>query len=188
MKILRVLILIICMLGCSNIGVDKDGNSYWTPTSQVVNVLDRIKVGDILIKNKLILSPTSWFGHAAVVVTPNIVGEYPMIGKGFVLNYLEDWLSEDRDIIVLRYRYFTDSFQRRFLKNVLKYSNREYQITFDKYNSEKFYCSQYVWFLYYKTAKEQKDPHFDYDFKKNDFFILPYDLLELPQFEIIDLK
>lgn len=50
MKILRVLILIICMWGCSNIGVDKDGNSYWKPTSQVVNVLDRIKVGDILIK------------------------------------------------------------------------------------------------------------------------------------------
>ena len=45
-----------------------------------------------------------------------------------------------------------------------------------------------MWYLYYKTAKDLNDKNFDFNFKKNDVFILPYDLLELPNFEEVEFN
>ena len=192
MKIIKILIFLIIFSGCSNLqsvntseGVRK---LQWVSGKSVMRKLDRLQVGDIIVKNKIASSPTSWFGHSAIVLTPWSVAEYPMIGAGFIQAPLLAWLHEDRDIVVLRYRYMDRRFMHRLLINVKRYSNREYQITFDKYNNRKFYCSQYVWFLYYQTAKELKDPHFDYDFKRKDKLILPYDLLELPNFEVVPMN
>ncbi|WP_410207323.1 YiiX/YebB-like N1pC/P60 family cysteine hydrolase [Fusobacterium sp.] len=190
MKIIKILIFIILLSGCSNLGknISEEKKIFWTEARDARKKIYKLRIGDIIVKNRVLTSITSWFGHAAVVISPWTIGEYPMIGEGFVQYPVFQWLDEDRKIAVLRYRYMTKEFSRRFLLNVKKYSDRDYKITLDKNNSNEFYCSQYVWFLYYHTAKEVKDPYFDYDFKKNDKLILPYDLLELPNFDMIDLR
>jgi uncharacterized protein YycO len=44
-----------------------------------------------------------------------------------------------------------------------------------KTNGENFYCSQYIWYLYWKTAR---DLGYELDVDKNGgFLVTPYDLL-----------
>lgn len=185
MKFFKLLLILILCCSCSNV----NKNLNWTEANALVNSLGKFQTGDILIKNKVFSAPRSWFGHAAVMVSPWEIGEYPMIGEGYVQMPLSDWLSEkNRKVVALRYNYFTKEFRKRFLINVNHYKNREYRITFNKNNNKYFYCSQYVWYLYYKTAKDLNDKNFDFNFKKNGVFILPYDLLELPNFEEVEFN
>lgn len=174
--------------GCSNLSKVGNREIPWMDAGALRKKFYMLHIGDIIVKNRIVTSPVSWFGHAGVVISPWSIGEYPMIGEGFVEFPTVWWLYEDRKVVVLRYKYMDEKFLRRFLLNVKRYSNRDYKITFNKNNSHEFYCSQYVWFLYYQTAKELRDPHFDYDFKKKDKLILPYDLLELPNFDMIDFR
>ena len=174
--------------GCSNLSKIGNREIPWMDARDLRKKFYMLEIGDIIVKNRVVSSPFSWFGHAGVVISPWSIGEYPMIGEGFIEFPTVWWLDEDRKVTVLRYRYMNREFSKRFLQNIKRYSNRGYRITFNKYNSHEFYCSQYVWFLYYQTAKELKDPHFDYDFKKDDKLILPYDLLELPNFDMIDFR
>ena len=61
-----------------------------------------------------------------------------------------------------------------------------YKITFNKYDENYFYCSKYIWFLYYKTAKETG---YDLEFETNKKnIIFPYDLVNMKDFEIILLN
>lgn len=185
MKYLKLLLILLFFSSCSNI--DKKLN--WTQANTIVESFGKFQIGDILIKNKEFIDPRSWFGHAAVMVTPWEIGEYPMIGAGYIQANVYDWLAEkNRKVVALRYNYFNEEFKNRFLYNVNRSKNKNYRITFDKYSDKYFYCSQYVWYLYYKTAKDLNDKNFDFNFKKDSLIIFPYDLLKLPNFEVINLE
>ena len=51
-------------------------------------------------------------------------------------------------------------------------------------NTDGFYCSQYVWYIYYITAQEMG---FELDLDSDGgSFVLPYDFINSPYLEIVN--
>lgn len=179
MRLIKLILLVLLLTGCSNI----DRKLEWRDSKQSISYVDKLKTGDIIIKNKVWYSPITWFGHSGVMVNKTDIGEYPKIGIGYNQLNAKFWLYDERNIIILRYKYFDEKFKERFLINISKNKDKMYRISLDKNDNKSFYCSKYVWYLFYKTAKE-----LGYDLKPNTNIkniILPYDFFYLEDFEQI---
>jgi len=136
--------------------------------------LDELKIGDIIITGKDWTKPISWFGHSAVMISKYKVGEYPELGYGY---YETD--------IALRYDKFDEKFKKTFLKNLSNTKNKDYRIV-NKRSNDAFYCSQYIWYLYWKTAQ---DLGYELDVDQDGgFLVTPYDLLNSQYFSKVELK
>jgi hypothetical protein len=158
--------------------------SWKIDTSITKKNLDKLKIGDIVITNKDWKSPMSWFGHSAVMVSKYKVGEYPELFYGYYETDIILWLSGKKDFTILRYKEFNDRFRKAFLKNLPDTKYKEYKIV-DKTNKGSFYCSQYIWYLYWKTAK---DLGYELDIDNDGgYFVTPYDLLNSEQFDKVVL-
>ncbi len=137
----------------------------WEPA---INLLDKkLEIGDIIIRKKG-KKPIEWFGHVAIIVDNNKVVEFPNYKSGYNRVSLNIWIEDSRDVILLRSK---EKFNEKFiLKEILKHQYKSYGILHKKKSSDKFYCSQFVWYIYYKI--------FDESLITNSYnFILPYDFL-----------
>jgi hypothetical protein len=144
---------------------------------------NNLQMGDIIITSKNWKRPISWFGHSAVMASKYKVGEY----SGFRYDYYETdiilWLKKKKAFTALRYKHFDNKFKNIFLKNLNETKNKEYKIT-NKTDSSSFYCSQYIWYLFWKTAK---DLNYNLDIDKNGgYFVTPYDLLNSNYFDKVE--
>ncbi|WP_297407961.1 hypothetical protein [uncultured Cetobacterium sp.] len=175
LKKMLILFLIITFSGCSSIKKSK-----WHSINKR-NIYLNIEPGDILIKEKE-FSIYGLFGHCGIMEDEDTVIDYPRIGqRGYKIS-LNYWLEMNRKILILRYKKMNNKFRKDLINNLKKYSFHNYAISFNKYNSHEFYCSQYVWFVFYKTAQENS---FNLDIDKNGgLFVFPYDLINLDIFEI----
>lgn len=136
-----------------------------------------IQIGDIIIKNKTI-NPLEWWGHSGVVVTDYTIGDFPQPFIGYQETGYKYWLDEDRQVIVLRYAGFNEKFKEAFLKNVEELKKQEYWFTLNKKSVDSTYCSKYIWYLYWKTAK---DLGYELNIDNNSILaVFPYDFLETP--------
>lgn len=178
------LLVVSTFISCSNL--KKDPN--WIYSYKLMTKLEKLQIGDILIKDKLLFNPIGWWGHMGIFVDNYDIVNYPRLFAGRERVNVLDWLNEKRNISVLRYKYMNNYFKDRLLFNIEKYKDRPYMVNFDKNNDRFFYCSSYVWFMFSKTAREVGDTHFDYNFKKNNFIIFPYDFFEIPNFKVIKLN
>lgn len=175
-KKLGLFFIVITIIGCSN-------KSYtWQPTQNAINNSSSLKVGDIIIKDKLVTDPISWLGHSSVIVSEDIIGDFPKLGQTYYTIDINSWLNEpNRNVIVLRYKYFDDRFRQKFLENIDIYGKGKYKISFSKKNSDNFYCSKFIWFLYYKTAQ---DLGYKLDLDSDGgLIVFPYDFLNSPFLE-----
>lgn len=168
------------IIGCSN------SNRIWQESDVAIQNSRKLQTGDIIIKNKLIEDPVSWLGHSSVMISDTLIGDFPMPGKDYYIMGVKGWLNErDRKVIVLRYPFFNEEFKKQFLINVNKYGRGKYRISFFKEKDSDFYCSKFVWFLYYKTAK---DLGIDLDLDSDGGpIVFPYDFLNSPNLEQIIL-
>lgn len=180
-KIVYILIFSWTFLGCSAVTPKKQ----WGEIKDLEKSWNKIQIGDIIVKNKTI-HPLEWYGHIGVVVTDYTVGDYPQPFIGYQETNFKSWLDEkNRKVLVLRYKNFNQEFKKQFLKNVEKMKKSDYLVTLNR-NSEEFtYCSKYVWYLYYLTAKDL-GYHLDID-RDGGFLVLPYDVLEVEKLEYIDI-
>ena len=113
-----------------------------------------------------------------------IIVDYPKFGNKSYTTDIEYWLEEGRDILVLRYKDMNDEFKKRLVKNMEKYFGKYYKIHFNKLNTDGFYCSQYIWYIYYITAQEMG---FELDLDSDGgSFVLPYDFINSPYLEIVN--
>ncbi|WP_320950392.1 YiiX/YebB-like N1pC/P60 family cysteine hydrolase, partial [Fusobacterium sp.] len=130
------------------------------------------------------LNPIGMFGHAAIMKNDRVIVDYPKFGNKSYTIDIEYWLEEGRDILVLRYKDMTDEFKKRLVKNMEKYFGKDYKIHFNKLNTDGFYCSQYIWYIYYITAQEMG---FELDLDSDGGnFVLPYDFINSPYLEIVN--
>lgn len=178
LKIFFIFIILI-LSGCSNL----QNSIKWQDSKTIMSSYKELKIGDIIIKKKLLL-PYSWFGHVAIVVSDNTIGEYPKFNVGYCETGILDWLYNDRKIIILRYKYFDEKFKEEFLNNLNRYKGKIYKLGFNKYDENYFYCSKYIWLLYIKTAKKL-NYKLDFDKYKKQIYIYPYNFLSSEEFEII---
>ena len=94
------------------------------------------------------------------------------------------WLRKKKDLTVLRYDKFDKKFEEAFLRNLLSSKNKQYQII-NKRNDSAYYCSQFIWYLYWKTAQ---DLGYELDIDKDGgFLVTPFDLLNSQHFSKVKL-
>lgn len=165
------LFLFFLIIGCSSY------DYKWQSTEVATINSFKLKTGDIIIKDKLLSDPLSWLGHSSVMISDTKVGDFPMPGKNYYTISVNAWLNEpSRKVIVLRYNGFNEAFKKQFLKNIQTFGYGKYRTSFFKSKESDFYCSKFVWFLFYKTAQ---DLGYDLDLDSNKgIFIFPYDFLE----------
>lgn len=137
----------------------------WEPAENLL--YKDLKMGDVIIRKKG-KNPIEWFGHVAIVGDNNKVIEFPNYKSGYNRVSLHIWIEDSRDIILLRSKEKID--KNIILKEINRHNNKKYGILHKKKSNKRFYCSQFVWYIYYTI--------FDKDFTdKNHFIILPYDFL-----------
>ncbi|MCQ8211101.1 YiiX/YebB-like N1pC/P60 family cysteine hydrolase [Cetobacterium somerae] len=172
--------LLFMIIGCSNT------NYKWQSTQTAISNSYKLQTGDIIVKDKLITDPMSWLGHSSVMISDTHIGDFPMPGSEYYTISVNAWLNEpNREVIVLRYPYFNQKFKEAFLKNVEKYGHGKYKTSFFKQKDSDFYCSKFVWFLYYKTAK---DLGYTLDLDSNKgIIVFPYNFLNSPHLKQVNL-
>ena len=181
-----VLISLLFLTACSSVQTttkyEKKDNVTWKEVEPPVIVLN-LEPGDIIVKEKT-LNPIGMFGHVAVMKNDKTIVDYPKLGNKSYTIDIDYWLEEGRDILVLRYKDMTDEFKKRLVKNMGKYFGKDYRISSDKMNTDGFYCSQYIWYIYYITAQEMG---FELDLDSDGgSFVLPYDFINSPYLEIVN--
>lgn len=151
-------------------------NQRWLSTKQVADQTEQLQIGDVLITPKIWYEPISWYGHSAILVTPNEIGEYPKFGAGYQQVDLLTWLYARDQVKVLRYAKADDAFIKQLKINLDAMRNKSYLITWDKNYSQGFYCSSYVWYAFAKTAR---DLGYQLDIDSDQgILVLPYDILK----------
>ena len=180
------LISLLFLTACSSVQTttkyEKKDNITWKEVKPPVIVLN-LEPGDIIVKEKT-LNPIGMFGHAAIMKNDRIIVDYPKLGNKSYTIDIDYWLEKGRDILVLRYKDMNDEFKKRLVKNMEKYFGKNYKISSDKMNTDGFYCSQYIWYIYYITAQEMG---FELDLDSDGGnFVLPYDFINSPYLEIVN--
>lgn len=170
-KFLAYMIFLLSLTGCTTL----ERELHWQDTKDVIKNSYKLQTGDIIVKNKLWNEPISWVGHSAVMISDGKIGDYPKIGVNYYEIGVNSWLSEDRKVVVLRYKNFDEKFKKKFIENAKKYSDGRYLVTLNKNSTDNFYCSKYVWFLYKKTA-EDIGYNLDID-SDGGLMVFPYDFL-----------
>lgn len=146
----------------------------WQDIKSVRYRTEELEVGDIIVKSKMAKNPLGWYGHVAMVVKEDTIGDYPKLGVGYYEVDTYSWLYEDREVMVLRYKHFDEKFKKLFIEKLKKYTDKGYFISGRK-NTNSFYCSKYVWYIYYITAKELG---YDLDLDSDGgFMVFPYDFI-----------
>ena len=186
LKTMFILISLIFLTACSSVQTtpkyEKKDNVTWKKVEGSVIVLP-LEAGDIIIKEKTV-NPIGMFGHVAIMKDDRTVVDYPKFGNKSYTIDVSYWLEKGRDILVLRYKDMNDEFKKRLIKNMDKYFGKNYKISSDRENTDGFYCSQYIWYVYHITAKEMG---FELDLDSDGgSYVLPYDFINSPYFEIVN--
>jgi hypothetical protein len=157
-------------------------DKYWMPWRVVSYNKDKLKIGDIIIV-RLAMTPLENSGHAAVVLANGIIGEYPKVGRPYWEGTSVLWTYNKNHMIILRYKNFNDAFKKQFLINSKKLKHGVWFYTWNKQDQNLLYCSQYVWYLYYMTARDL-GYKLDLDVMGGPF-VLPYDMLGHKDFKVV---
>lgn len=184
---MSIKLLFLCVTFCGIIGCSNNEKKFNTYNDILFNG-KRLEIGDILIKKKG-SNFLSWWGHSSIIIGENMVGDFPKLGEKYYEVNLEKWVSDKRDIIILRYTKTNKIFREKLLKNIEKYKDKPYNIFLSKENENGFYCSKFIWFIYKKTAEDLGE-NLDLDSNKG-FVVFPYDFIktkELKKIKIYKLK
>ena len=147
--------------------------------------LSSLQLGDVVVTEKNWKNPMSWFGHSAIVINKDRVGEYPRPFAGYYEIKTNLWLKDkENDFTVMRYKKFDTQFKSQFIKNLNKSKFQNYCFS-EKETPSSFYCSKHIWYLYWRTAK---DLGYELDIDlTDDYFVTPYDLMNSKYFYKIEL-
>lgn len=169
------MLFFLLFISCSNINFTSNEKFYFYGKT--------LQVGDILLKRRK-LNFTSIFGHSALIIAENIVADMPKYGDKYYEIDLFSWLQDNRDILVLRYKKISPIFQKKLLKNLENIKiGLTYGISFDKMKTDRMYCSQLIWYLFFVTAADLGE-NLDID-SNGGFIVFPYDFLESNELERI---
>ena len=172
------ILVILIFSSCSN----SQKNISWKKINQE-NIFLNIEPGDIIVKEKT-FSILGFLGHSAIMKYKKTIVDYPKFLESSYEIDIESWLEENRDILILRYKDMNETFRKKLIENINKYSNKKYKIVFNRENDDGFYCSQFIWFVYYKTAQDLGF-YLDLDSDKG-LLIFPYDFINSEDLKIIN--
>lgn len=167
-------------LGCSSIPKKK-----WNSPAIIKNNFSKLIPGDILIKKKG-FGFLEYFGHCGILTEDNYIAEYPKIGYGLIFTPLEYWADGERKILVLRMKESSPEFISELLYQIYTDNEKPYKLFISKTNDSGYYCSQFIWNMYYKTSKKlEKTIDLDGD---GGIIVFPYDFYSSKQLTTLDFS
>jgi uncharacterized protein YycO len=175
LKLFIIITINFIFFSCTNV-TNINEKREWQDISTLRDKRDKFEIGDIIIEEKVLTKLGSELGHSAIIVKKDFVGDYTKTNSGYFEEWTYSWLYEDRKAMVLRYKKFDKKFQKVFEKNIKKYATKEYGAISGKDSDTSFYCSKYVWFIFFITAKEL-GYELDLD-SDGGYLVLPYDFIE----------
>ncbi|MBZ4683295.1 MAG: hypothetical protein PWP46_666 [Fusobacteriaceae bacterium] len=182
-KHLFILLIIFLFQGCKV----ASPNIKWENIETIKKNKEKLQSGDILILSKK-LGVYTWLGHSAIYLKEyDVVAEYPQIFHGFYYVRFDDWLDavSDRKIKVLRYKDINEKFKDEIYNEIENSKDKRYKVVLDKKDNSGFYCSQWVWYIFYKSGLEF-DKNIDLD-SDGGPIVYPYDFLYSNELEKINI-
>ena len=180
-KRLMLFLILTLSLICKTKPEDK---YFWYTTHEVISNADKLQPGDILILSK---KPTlrSMWGHAAIINENRKIVEFPSYSIGYSESPIYSWRVINRQVSVMRLKNIDDDFRSALFKEIDKTLTKPYGITFNKTFDKRLYCSQFV-YLVFKKAGIDVGRNVDLD-SNGGGMVMPFDILESPLLENIDL-
>ncbi|WP_462350947.1 YiiX/YebB-like N1pC/P60 family cysteine hydrolase [Fusobacterium varium] len=177
MKFFLFIFLVFLNIGCSNIPT-----KAWKEIKEPEIFLN-LSPGDIIIKEKE-YNLLGIFGHAGIMMTERLIVDYPKLGAGISVMDINLWLEKERRFIILKFNDKDELFEKKLLKNLQEYISydKKYKVFINKRNESGFYCSQFIWYIYYKTGLDTGKT-IDID-SNGGIFVLPYDFIMSNKFYI----
>lgn len=177
MKAFLCALLVFFNVGCSNVP-----KKAWKEIKETEISLN-LGPGDIIIKERE-YNLLGIFGHAGIMLTERLIVDYPKLGTGISVIDVNLWLEKERRFIILKFYDKDELFEKRLLKNLQDYISydKKYKIFVNKKNGSGFYCSQFIWYIYYKTGLDI-GKKIDID-SNGGIFIFPYDIIMSNKFYI----
>lgn len=153
----------------------KDINSnYWYPLKVLESNLYKLEEGDIVIFKPLSDFKSS-FGHIAIIGEDKKLIDFPNPSVGFRETPLKILtLFENREVLVLRYKYMTEEFKKKILKNIYSKLKDRYNLIVPRTLGSHFtYCSLFIYNIYEEVNEEKSSTIFPMQTE----FIWPVDFL-----------
>ena len=98
-------ILLIFFIGCTN----NSKISFYDYRDVIYNGKE-LEIGDILVKEKG-KNFLSWWGHSSIVVSENMIGDFPKLGEKYYETDIQSWTKDKRKVAILRYKNINDDFK-----------------------------------------------------------------------------
>lgn len=165
--IFMLLFLSVFITGCSSIPAEK-----WNTPQVIRKNSFLLEPGDILIKKKG-AGFLEYFGHCGIVVNNFYIAEFPKVGYGMIFTPIENWLSGKRKVVVLRMKTSSPELKRELAEEIMVDSDKPYKLFINKKKDNGFYCSQFIWNIYYSSSSYTGSA-VDLD-SNGGFFVFPYD-------------
>ncbi|MDP0492833.1 MAG: hypothetical protein Q7K48_00745, partial [Fusobacterium sp. JB021] len=113
-------------------------------------------------------------------------GDIPKSGNQYYETNIEEWTKDNRDILVLRYKNINEKFQKELLKDLNNFKDKYYKLNLNKKNTEGFYCSQIIWYLY-RDVSIKNNHKIDLDSNKG-IIIFPYDFIQSKELKKVKIN
>ena len=156
----------------------------WYSPKEIIQNMDKLQSGDILVLSKGSSFRTMW-GHAAILNEHKKIVEFPSYSAGYSESPIYSWRAINRQVSVMRLKNIDDDFRSALFKEIDKTLTKPYGITFNKTFDKRLYCSQFV-YLVFKKAGTDVGRNVDLD-SNGGGMVMPFDILESPLLENIDL-
>ncbi len=170
MKIISIMLsmMITIFTGCSS----TKNTINWQNSTLIIN--KNLKIGDVIVtegSNDWL----SWFGHCGIVTEDFKIAEVPKLGTSVYYSDIGEWSEKDKRIIILRPKEIDNKFRFILVKNIEDSIGKPYSLKINKKDNDSFYCSQFIWYIYYNAGKEIGE-NIDIG-DKGSIIVLPYDFI-----------
>lgn len=173
-KKIYIIFLFLIIVSCT-ITPEKYSEFQWYTFGDLFKYTDSLQTGDIIISESFD-GLKSKFGHASIVIENAKIVDFPSFGNGYTESPFFIGSETNRKVTVLRFKEMTNEMQNIILDQIDKFVNTKYGITFDKNDTRRLYCSQFV-YIVFKNAGEIVGTNADLD-SNGGSIVLPVDILK----------
>lgn len=183
MKKIIIFFILLTFVACTSIPKESWNNAKNLETDSL-----QLQSGDILLNRKSFLHITRFLGHSAIYMNDDYVAEaYMIFGKVRKVKF-DKWVKKNANkyFLVLRLNDQPEAFRKKLMEKLDSEIGKPYVLFTSKMGTRGFYCSQFVWQMYYETAEELG---IKLDLDINDgYFVFPYDLYNPKFLQLVPLK
>lgn len=171
----RIFLFFLFLIFSLTLHAQSSASKYkWYSPKQIIQNMDKLQPGDILILSKRPTLRSMW-GHAAVLNEHKKIVEFPAYSIGYSESPIYAWQNLKRQVAVFRLKNIDDNFKNALFHEIDETITKPYGITFNKNFDKRLYCSQFIYIVFKKAGlKVGKIINLD---SNGGGMVMPYDIM-----------